>query len=832
MTSLIEVPSQGPRNARVMVVGEAPGQHEEEQMQPFVGYSGLELTRMMREAGFNRSECYVTNVCRVRPPGNDIKRFFGTKSKGGTPYLGRYPNEHVRRGVEQLEEDIRSIDPDLILACGDTALWSCTGESGITKWRGSVLECRVGPEGNRPKVIPTYHPSAVLRQWSWRNILVEDLRRARRELDRHGRRVVLPDYAFQVRPSFEQTLGVLSSLLRSVMAEPTWIACDIETQRRKIDCVGLAWSKLEAICIPFIQMDTPASNRFYWSVEEQAEIIWRLMELLTHPNCLVIGQNFPYDQQYFARELGFIPNLKWDTMTMHHSIFCTLPKALDFQSSLYCDFHRYWKADAKDAEGHRLGDEDQWVYNARDCVVTFECKEKQEALIASMKFPSRGGMTPQERQMSFHEPMLSAMLRGVQASLEKKEEVLSDINRAMTERKEWIDYVCSHPLNPRSPKQLQAFFYTDMGIKKIINRKTGSPTCDDKALTAISIREPLVAPICEFITDYRSLGALSNVCKTPLDHDNRFRCQYSIPGTDTYRYNSTSDAFRFGTNLQNVSSGTEDMEPEKLAEAIEKGILLKPNLRKLFVPDPGMTMGDFDLPQADAQVVAWEADDELLKAIFRDPDRDLHCENAAAIFGRDAYIIGHPHVPDKKNIRPEARQYAKMGVHACNYAVKARTLAAALNISINQAESFIRAWFAAHPNIADWHNTIMAQIQTRRYIENAFGYRRYCFDRPDNEFKEALAWIPQSTVALVTNTGITNVYRELRTQGVMVLLQVHDSAVYQWPTARGRELAREIQRCMTVPIPYEDPLVMLPGAKFSEKSWGECEERYDWLEEA
>jgi DNA polymerase-1 len=356
-----------------------------------------------------------------------------------------------------------------------------------------------------------------------------------------------------------------------------------------------------------------------------------------------------------------------------------------------------------------------------------------------------------------------------------------------------------------------------MGMNPIISRKTKKPTCDEDALRALAKRNPLLAPICSFINDIRSLGTYRAVCSVPLDRDGRIRCSYSIPGTDTYRFNSKSDAFGFGTNLQNITSGTEDLDPERLAEALAKGVLLKPNLRKLLVPDAGYTLVEFDLPQADAQVVAWEAGDEKLKAIFRDPTRDLHTENARDIFGECAGK-GDPR-----------RQMAKIGVHAVDYDVKARTLAIALGISEKQAQAFIDMWFRKHPEIKAWQDRTKYEMESRRYIENAFGYRRYCFDRIDEDLKHALAWTPQSTVSIITNTGIRRVDEDLGTRGVEFLLQVHDSAVFQIWTKDGPHLARAIQERMTIEVPYSDPLRMVPEGKFSESSWGECTKREEWL---
>lgn len=817
----VEVPSQGPSDARVMIVGEAPGEREVEARQPFVGPSGLLLSEMLADAGFVRSNCYVTNVCSIRPPRNEIKAFFGTKTSRDTPLLGRYCKPPIVQGVARLESEIRRLNPDLILAFGDTALWALTGNSGITKWRGSVLESRVGLSSgdNGPaKVIPCLHPAAVLRQYSQKYITVHDLRRAKRELDTHGRKVVLPNYKFQIRPSYSDVVGALSRLQRMAESGPFWLAADVETSRRRIDCIGFAWSTLESLCIPFYSAN--GGWRPYWTLDEHTEIVLRIRQLLTHPSCKIVGQNFPYDSQYIAREWGFLPNLEWDTMTIHHSIFSLMPKSLDFQSSLYCDFHRYWKEDAKDEEGKRLDDDSHWTYNCRDNVVTYEIREKQEKFLDQLKFASPGGETPQQRQMSLHTPVLKAMLRGVKVTTTKRAEVLSDVEAALEKRERYIETALGHPLNPRSPVQLKNLFYTDFRIKPVISRKTHAPTCDEEALGTIAKREPILAPLCEFINDVRSLGTYRAVCSVPLDHDNRIRCSYVIPGTDTYRFASRDDAFGFGTNLQNLTSGTEDMDREHLEDAIAKGILLKPNLRKLLVPDEGYTLVEFDLPQADAQVVAWDAGDEKLKAIFRDPTRDLHTENATAIFGS---------CNGKGDIR---RQYAKVGVHAVNYGATARVLAAVLGISVAQAEMFIYKWFEAHPEIKAWRSTIESDMRNKRYVENIFGYRRYCFDRIDEDLKHALAWKPQSTVAIITNTGIREVDRDLSTHGVDFLLQVHDSAVFQIWTADGPRLARAIQERMVVSAPYSDPLRMIPDAKFSETSWGECKKRSEWLKAA
>lgn len=235
-----------------------------------------------------------------------------------------------------------------------------------------------------------------------------------------------------------------------------------------------------------------------------------------------------------------------------------------------------------------------------------------------------------------------------------------------------------------------------------------------------------------------------------------------------------------------------------------------PNIKKLFLPDPGFILGDADLKQADAQVVAWEANDDELKAIFRDASADLHIENAKTIFG---------------HCTPKLRQRAKAGVHAVNYGVRARTLAIALGITVREAEDFIRKWFSAHPGIADWHERIEDSIHSTRAVTNAFGYRRQYFDRIDSVFNQALAWIPQSTVALVIAKAIIDL--DTREQqglsDVQVLMQVHDSIISQWPKATTTQSLLHIKDSMEVEIPYEDPLIIPVDIATSSRSWGDCE---------
>lgn len=401
--------------------------------------------------------------------------------------------------------------------------------------------------------------------------------------------------------------------------------------------------------------------------------------------------------------------------------------------------------------------------------------------------------------------MARASARGVRVDHDLRAKTAFLIQEDIRQAEEWVNELVGFPLNVKSPKQLHKLFYNDFGFRPILDRKTHRPTLDAEALEKIGKIDILVRPLCDGIAHIRSLYNSLSVCLQPLDSDGRFRSQYSIPGTETYRFTSSTDPFGYGGNGQNITSGTGDEN---------KGWPL-PNLRKNLLPDPGYIIGEFDLPQADARVVAWEAEDEDLIALFLDPSRHLHLENAELIFGK----------------RPQSKKeinyyYAKQGVHLTNYGGTPQVLAMTLGITVHEADKFQQRWFSAHPKIKQWHNRIFIQLQTKRYVENRFGYRRFYFDRMEGLLKEALAWIPQSTVAVCTNLGIIACHNDLQLQnwGVHLLLQVHDSSVYQWPILATRSVVSRTLDLSTITVPYSFPLVLRPEVKVSTKSWGDCED--------
>lgn len=250
-----------------------------------------------------------------------------------------------------------------------------------------------------------------------------------------------------------------------------------------------------------------------------------------------------------------------------------------------------------------------------------------------------------------------------------------------------------------------------------------------------------------------------------------------------------------------------------------------PNVRKFFVPDPGYVICDTDLDRADLQVVVWEANDDELKKALR-LGVDLHLYNGMILEGMEPppieeLVESHPNYHDHRARYAKQRQLAKSFIHGTNYGGSPRTMAAAAACTVHIAEKLQERWFSAHPGIKEWHKRTEYLLQTTRTITNKFGYRRVYFDRIEGLLPEALAWVPQSTVAIYINKIWDAVVTQI--PDVQVLLQVHDSIVWQAPKERFDEIKEEFRRIASgIQIPYDDPLVIPVGFKWSDVSWGDC----------
>lgn len=334
-----------PAPPRIALVGEAPGNNEERLGKPFVGQAGDELTRMLKDAGIVREDCFITNVLFQRPPDNNLaswcvdKRTADQLWSQARPGEKKYPYKALSQGKylrpefctarERLWLELNACAPNVIVALGNTACWALLDSTGIAKVRGTVCE---SPHVSA-KVIPTYHPAAILRQWDLRAVAVADLIKARRES--RFPEVSRPDVEVWTEPTYEDMLA-----FGQILAASSHIAVDIETKRGQITCIGFATGEGDkAIVVPFYDSRKP--NGSYWSREDELKA-WDWVRIILSLSSPKTFQNGMYDVQYLAR-MGFtVRNFSQDTMLLHHSLHPELDKSLGFLGSIYTDFPS-WK---------------------------------------------------------------------------------------------------------------------------------------------------------------------------------------------------------------------------------------------------------------------------------------------------------------------------------------------------------------------------------------------------------------------------------------------------------------------------------------------------------
>jgi DNA polymerase len=151
----------GDPHARLMFIGEAPGKNEDLQGEPFVGAAGKLLDELLASIGMERSQVYIANVLKCRPPNN----------RDPLP-------EEIERCTPFLAEQVRLVDPKVIATLGNFATKYILGtDRGITTLRGRLFHV----DGRQ--VVPIFHPAAALYDQSKRAVLFDDFKRLRAVLD-------------------------------------------------------------------------------------------------------------------------------------------------------------------------------------------------------------------------------------------------------------------------------------------------------------------------------------------------------------------------------------------------------------------------------------------------------------------------------------------------------------------------------------------------------------------------------------------------------------------------------------------------------------------------
>lgn len=288
---------------------------------------------MLENAGIDRADCFLTNVFNLHPPGNDLTELCGGKAYGipGYPALAKskYVRAEYAAELDRLANELIAVNPNIIVALGNTPMWALLGHTGVGKFRGTTdlsTHCVTGF-----KVLPTFHPAAVLRQWELRPIVVADLIKAEKEskyaeLQRTRREI-------WIEPTLEDIVRFRDEHIRDCGI----LSTDIETSGTLITCIGFAPSPRIGIVIPFV--DTRRPGRSYWPDAKTEKQVWNIVrDILGDGTVPKLFQNGLYDISFLWRAAGIsVRGATHDTMLLHHSLQPEMRKGLGFLASVYAD---------------------------------------------------------------------------------------------------------------------------------------------------------------------------------------------------------------------------------------------------------------------------------------------------------------------------------------------------------------------------------------------------------------------------------------------------------------------------------------------------------------
>jgi uracil-DNA glycosylase family 4 len=358
------VPSEGNPDANLWIIGEAPGETEEFLGRPFVGNSGEKLDQVLGRAGINRKDVFLTNLCHYKPIANKFETVRGTSQ--------------LQEGLDELRLLLQNHKPNVIATLGNWPTYFLTNKTRISKkgiigigdWRGSILQydpTHLGELNRVQKVIPTYHPSFVLRNPA--GFVAFDLDIKRIVSDSQFPELNLPQYNIQIDPpNLEEYVERLLQL--------PYTASDIEnvTGTAIVLCIGFSLSDTE--CVVITLGEAPSlRNR---------DAVQRIL-------AGNVGKVFHYgmhDTNVLQCAGYTINNYSGDTIVQAHVLAPELPRDLAFLTSLLTR-QPFYKDDGKQLFG---GDAKSWslkraqrklndlcVYNGKDVCVTHSIYDTQLA---------------------------------------------------------------------------------------------------------------------------------------------------------------------------------------------------------------------------------------------------------------------------------------------------------------------------------------------------------------------------------------------------------------------------------------------------------------------
>lgn len=824
------MPSHGADNPSVLVVGESPGEQEDQEGIPFVGLSGKLLRETLEATGFDiEREVRFTNAVRCHPPDNKT-------GKREQKYCQGF-----------MLDDIEQYDPDLVLLMGNTPLNAVLGETGITTWNGVVVE--------RPEriYVPLFHPAYILRNDAVMDDWLTGFINAVDTLDGNyssrgtRREYLFPETVGDVR---EMTKYLLSCDMISYDTETT--SLDAFDDDAYVIVVSFAGGE-HAYAFP---LDHPDS---WWTDQEYDEILDLMTSLFQKMAGKIVGHNLKFDMIMTWQLLGMdwiIPG--GDTMLMSHLIDSRKGiHGLKRLAGLHLGMYDYDKElqdyiddhpEANPEAGGNYGNiplEVLMPYAAMDADATLslesilykELTEKQRILYHENIMPASAAIGRMEangiklddyicwryfhvysRVQSRHydetiarDPKIQRMTRDIQQQLD--DELMQDMlgvdkidprtrslftaegekmiasedaplaPRKMRKRKRTV-----YEFNPNSPDQKRELLFNYYGLDEdaVARTDTGLPSVAAKELKQFRDKYEIV----EQLRYYTLLGTMLSRYLGPahrkewVSDDGLVHTNYNQHGTTTGRTSSNDP------NMQNIP--TPEKEPDTLLE-----ILPIKNIFTHRFHGGGLMMIDYS--GMELRVFASLAKCEPMLEIHRS-GRDFHTMVASMVSG----------IPYDE-IDKATRYVYKWTNWTLLYGGDEHTLYNLYNIPMEEGRRVIRIYFDRFPEVPEYQRYLIQLAKKNGFVESPFGRREYVPyindwnpKRVAKAKREVVNMPVQSGASetLIIAHNIIDRYFMERGYRSLLINQVHDSLVVDYVPEELEEIVELCQDVMENIVDY------------------------------
>lgn len=790
------VKGHGNNSPKLVIVGESPSVGETAAFQSTKHWR--QFYELLRDAGIHPQEVWFTYVCKHFVPPN-------ARSGRKIPFLVRAKQAQVDMDeqVSNLAIEINSLNPNCVLALGNTALWATTGKSGISDYRGSILPGLGGKVVSTydPRGLNVWEPAEFIGYWN-RHVMLFDIMRAHKQSFFSG--INRPSRNLQIC----KTSGQLADFIER-HKNYTRPANDIEARGSGLPfCNGFSFRPEEGICVPLWNKGETA-NSFTIPDSEMVQM-WLLMNhIYTHYE--IVGQNFKYDEDKLVR-IGFKPRkLVSDTMLKQFAINPELPVSLGFMTSIHTEEPFYKN------EGMYEGSiEDLMIGCARDSCVTKEIDLSLEVELNAL------GMSKfyYNFLMELHSLYLGVENEGFYIDSAVREKLFHKYI-SWSERLAYeLFSIVGAVVNVNSPKQVAILIYDTFGIT---NRGGGT---GEEAITEILNRQSLKLDdgqrrALEIILEKRRVEkTLGHYLAAMPDFDGKMKTTYFLC-LDTGRTSTGQQDPPIRPEIEII--GEDGKKKKKVMgtafQTITKHGDIGADVREQYVPEKGHVFIQVDSAQAEARVVFLLANDE--NALYQIDHHDYHALTASWFFGgtEDDYSkkkLGYEH--PIRFVGKTLRHAGHLGASKKRAAISVNTDARKFKIDIKITEAFAGAALDKfHKNQPAIRGVFQAGIQealkkNNRYltaglpygIDSPCGGKRQFLERWDDElFRQSYSYIPQRSVSDNTKAAALRL-RKREPKLARLILEAHDGLLYMVPEREVDYFAPLLKEEMERPIRFEN----------------------------